>query len=61
MIGQDAWLSDQENPFITSGFPKVNQSSYVSDFISNGSWDVEKVRGVFNEMDSRLILQFPLS
>uniref|UniRef100_A0A803NG12 Uncharacterized protein n=1 Tax=Cannabis sativa TaxID=3483 RepID=A0A803NG12_CANSA len=56
------WLPDNNNPFVTSTTPGLNQHTVISLFhVHTRSWNDSLVRDMFNVRDSTLILSIPLS
>uniref|UniRef100_A0A803QR46 Uncharacterized protein n=1 Tax=Cannabis sativa TaxID=3483 RepID=A0A803QR46_CANSA len=56
------WLSDNDNPFVTSTTLGLNHHTVDSLFhVHDRSWDDSLVRDMFNVRDSTLILSIPLS
>ncbi|XP_031116510.1 uncharacterized protein LOC116020169 [Ipomoea triloba] len=63
VIGNDPWLTDASNPYVTSTLHDSIAQAPVSSLISmhGTQWDHECVRDIFNTRDAELILNLPLS
>ncbi|KAH9683148.1 reverse transcriptase domain-containing protein [Citrus sinensis] len=63
LIGQDPWLPDTNNGFITSRIHEELAVAKVSSLMvpNQRSWDLDLLADIFNERDRELILQIPLS
>lgn len=63
IIGKDAWLSTDDNPFVqTELHETISNASVVSLLNEQGmECDIQCVNGIFYERDAKLILQIPIS
>lgn len=63
IIGKDAWLPDDEYPFVqTVWHDTIFNAQVVSLLNEQGTWwDVQCVNDIFDERDAKLILQIPIS
>ncbi|XP_027182377.1 uncharacterized protein LOC113780798 [Coffea eugenioides] len=60
-IWEDKWLLDQEYGKIRSCKPQQCRIQRVHELISDGNWNVDMIREVFEEEDCQRILDIPIS
>ncbi|XP_019195840.1 PREDICTED: uncharacterized protein LOC109189683 [Ipomoea nil] len=62
-IGTDHWLPVEENPYVQSALHGSVSEATISCLMNTQGtgWDVDCVRDVFNERDSNMILNIPIS
>ncbi|XP_071939813.1 uncharacterized protein [Coffea arabica] len=60
-IWEDKWLLDQEYGKIRSCKPQQCHIQRVHELISDGNWNVDMIREVFEEEDCQRILDIPIS
>lgn len=61
-VWQVPWLPSPENGYITTPMPEQLKDIQVQGFLNTNQtdWDMEVVRDICNERDSRLIRQIPI-
>ena len=63
LIGQDPWLPDNNNGFISSQINAELTVAKVSSLMvpNQRSWDLDLIADIFNVRDKELIMQIPLN